>query len=253
MERRLGHYLFIFFSKWIWLFTLTSILGGTKGEIRCIPSCQLPLITEFPRDLSELDFTNFGEASAEELVGFTEGSPGAKPNAGGEEKHTVAELTASEESSSKVQPRSEGNKSSCPQKDALNDQPKLSHPKEFTGSASPAAAPSPCNGNVTENNTGDGKHNEENDGEHVDVTVNEENDVASWRRTRSARSAEAWSGFRAEDGEDVSFSDLEELELTSSTFALAGDTAHNQAMVHWSGQNSSVSSLCAPYLRTDLF
>ncbi|KAK5882555.1 hypothetical protein CesoFtcFv8_021127 [Champsocephalus esox] len=247
MERRLGHYLFLFFSKWIWLFTLTSILGGTKGEIRCIPSCQLPLITEFPRDLSELDFTNFGEASAEELVGFTEGSPGAKPNAGGEEKHTVAELTASEESSSKVQPHSEGNKSSCPQKDALNDQPKLSHPKEFTGSASPAAAPSPCNGNVTENSTGDGKHNEENDGEHVDVTVNEENDVASWRRTRSARSAEAWSGFRAEDGEDVSFSDLEELELTSSTFALAGDTAHNQAMVHWSGQNSSVILMLTKY------
>lgn len=33
----------------------------------------------------------------------------------------------------------------------------------------------------------------------------------------------------------------EELQLTSSTFALSGDSAHNQAMVHWSGQNSSVS------------
>uniref|UniRef100_A0AAR2KZF5 PKD domain-containing protein n=1 Tax=Pygocentrus nattereri TaxID=42514 RepID=A0AAR2KZF5_PYGNA len=32
----------------------------------------------------------------------------------------------------------------------------------------------------------------------------------------------------------------EELKLTSSTFALTGDSAHNQAMVHWSGQNSSV-------------
>ncbi|XP_054865805.1 VPS10 domain-containing receptor SorCS1 isoform X3 [Amphiprion ocellaris] len=32
----------------------------------------------------------------------------------------------------------------------------------------------------------------------------------------------------------------EELKLNSSTFALAGDSAHNQAMVHWSGQNSSV-------------
>ncbi len=33
----------------------------------------------------------------------------------------------------------------------------------------------------------------------------------------------------------------EELKLNSSTFALTGDSSHNQAMVHWSGQNSSVS------------
>ncbi|XP_050813939.1 VPS10 domain-containing receptor SorCS1-like isoform X1 [Gopherus flavomarginatus] len=33
---------------------------------------------------------------------------------------------------------------------------------------------------------------------------------------------------------------LEELKLSSSTFALTGDSAHNQAMVHWSGHNSSV-------------
>ncbi|XP_034043575.1 LOW QUALITY PROTEIN: VPS10 domain-containing receptor SorCS1 [Thalassophryne amazonica] len=32
----------------------------------------------------------------------------------------------------------------------------------------------------------------------------------------------------------------EELKVNSSTFALSGDSSHNQAMVHWSGQNSSV-------------
>lgn len=38
----------------------------------------------------------------------------------------------------------------------------------------------------------------------------------------------------------------EELQLNSSTFALTGDSSHNQAMVHWSGQNSSVSNeLCS--------
>lgn len=36
---------------------------------------------------------------------------------------------------------------------------------------------------------------------------------------------------------------MEELKLTSTTFALTGDSAHNQAMVHWSGHNSSVSRM----------
>lgn len=33
----------------------------------------------------------------------------------------------------------------------------------------------------------------------------------------------------------------DEPKLTSSTFALTGDSAHNHAVVYWSGQNSSVS------------
>lgn len=35
----------------------------------------------------------------------------------------------------------------------------------------------------------------------------------------------------------------EELRLPSTSFALTGDSAHNQAMVHWSRHNSSVSTL----------
>ncbi|XP_031697332.1 VPS10 domain-containing receptor SorCS1-like [Anarrhichthys ocellatus] len=249
METHLGHCLFIIFSKWIWLFTLTSILGGTKAELRCIPSCQLPLIKAVPRELSELDLTNFGEAPTKDFVGFTDWSPGAKPADGDDEKHNVAELTASEESSSKLQPRLEGNNASWLQKDGLNGQQKLSGPKVFPGSASPAAAPAPSEGNVTENRTGDGKNNTEENGAQGDVTVglNEDTDTDSWRRTRSARSADTWSEFRPEDGEDAAFSDQEEFELTSSTFALTGDTAHNQAMVHWSGQNSSVILMLTKY------
>ncbi|TKS85731.1 VPS10 domain-containing receptor [Collichthys lucidus] len=74
-----------------------------EAEVRCIPSCQLPLITAFPRELSTLDFAHFGEEPDEEFVGFNEVSPDAKPTAGGDEKQNVAELR-SEESLSKVQP-----------------------------------------------------------------------------------------------------------------------------------------------------
>uniref|UniRef100_A0AAQ4NPK0 Sortilin related VPS10 domain containing receptor 1 n=1 Tax=Gasterosteus aculeatus aculeatus TaxID=481459 RepID=A0AAQ4NPK0_GASAC len=244
METRPGHCLFIIFSEWIWLFTLTSILGGTHAELRCIPLCRLPLPRAAPRELSQLDLTNSIEAPGEDnLVGSADWSPGANSD----EKRNVAELTASEESSSKVRARPQGNDASG--KDALDGQPKLSDPKVFPGSVSTAALPPPSDGSVTENDNGEAEKDSDENGSRVDVTegLDEGTDAATWRRTRSARSAETWSGFRPEDGEDASFSDQEEFELPSSTFALSGDTAHNQAMVHWSGQNSSVILMLTKY------
>lgn len=50
-------------------------------------------------------------------------------------------------------------------------------------------------------------------------------------------------GTRERDPDKATRFRMEELRLTSTTFALTGDSAHNQAMVHWSGHNSSVSRI----------
>uniref|UniRef100_A0AAR2IGF1 PKD domain-containing protein n=1 Tax=Pygocentrus nattereri TaxID=42514 RepID=A0AAR2IGF1_PYGNA len=47
-------------------------------------------------------------------------------------------------------------------------------------------------------------------------------------------------GRWSRDDGRASGSRLDDAKLTSSTFALAGDSAHNHAVVYWTGQNSSV-------------
>lgn len=65
-------------------------------------------------------------------------------------------------------------------------------------------------------------------------------------RERFVETVQAVSNSRAEfrrTGEDARGSNPRQSEphLDTSTFALSGDSAHNLAMVHWSGHNSSVS------------
>ncbi|KAM7393569.1 hypothetical protein PAMP_020429 [Pampus punctatissimus] len=64
-------------------------------------------------------------------------------------------------------------------------------------------------------------------------------DISSAPGRRVTRSELRWSG----EERRAAGPRQEELKLNSTTFALTGDSSHNQAMVHWSGQNSSVSDL----------
>lgn len=90
-------------------------------------------------------------------------------------------------------------------------------------------------------------------------------DAAPWRAKRSAPdfsefSDSDWTGRTAQlDSHKAGRSEFgwnrqdergntrqDEPRLNSSTFALTGDSAHNHAVVYWTGQNSSVSSV--PFL-----
>lgn len=246
METRSGRWLFAIFLEWIWLFSATSILAGTKAEVRCSPSCQLTLITAFPWEVSELDLTDSDEASFEDVDGFV--------GVAQREKLRVDDRHRAVKSSPTAQPGFGADGPRSLQEDGLNDKEKLSISKASLGTVLRAADFTLRDSELKKNSKDVGQNRSLKMEQLPDIMTEDADESTRSRAARNTRSAESWSGFRAEGVDDAPLSDLDEFQLTSSTFALSEDTAHNQAMVHWSGQNSSVSGFMAlQFLRATSF
>ncbi|KAM4607451.1 VPS10 domain-containing receptor SorCS1-like [Polymixia lowei] len=186
-----------------------------------------------------MDLADYGEIPSDAIIGFNERPKRVTSTNNGDQNHKIAE-------SSSQQREPSGNNSIRVGKDAFRGERKLSRSKVSHESVRGARIHPPGERNV-ENGERKSPCRKKRDAlKKNQVAPNVR--IRCRRRKRSAHMAESrnWSAFQW-SGEDAASAGQQEFQLTSSTFALTGDSAHNQAMVHWSGQNSSVILMLTKY------
>nr|XP_015202888.1 PREDICTED: VPS10 domain-containing receptor SorCS1-like isoform X1 [Lepisosteus oculatus] len=272
MERGVGFSPFWHIGVWVWVLIFTSFLFVAKGEITC-RSCHSLVGKPRPQEPCGVIKMDTGESATGlqgEVTRFLDGTAGSEP-ASEETYHLgcVAETPGCHSGQSievsfarkRSTDRLHLNKSlrrGLPKTEdeikVTNDGKKVSSLRwngQKDGSGNAGTLYTPVTRSIVKDSyshrirrriRGLGKVN--NRVKSSPVLQDRGSSAAGHRRKRSAalpdhtlsRAEFRWSS----EEKKMTTSRQEELKLTSSTFALTGDSAHNQAMVHWSGQNSSV-------------